>query len=177
MSTRDDQRRLALLRRQARRLLQQLRSSAAAESRRAAERFRRLRSLSLHSVEDLVSDHDTVRLKHALAVIAEEHGYASWTALKTALVEDDAWYARGMDAFLNHWFSNYETARTARQMHGGYLLPYRRQYLVCSAEAVELLGLEPGDPDWAAIGWDCAHPADFAAFRRLLARRRSAARV
>lgn len=77
------------------------------------------------------------------------------------------WYARGMDAFLNRWFARYEDARASLESEGGYLLPFRRQFFVCGADAVRLLGLDPDDPDWARVGWDCVRPADEAACERL----------
>ena len=54
---------------------------------------------------------------------------------------------------------------------GGYLLPYRHQFLVCESEAIRLLGLDPGDPDWERIGRDWVRPADRDAWRRLRDRR------
>jgi hypothetical protein len=113
----------------------------------------------------------TIRLKHALAVVAEERGYPSWTEMKTALEhmawESTAWYARGMDVFLNRWFTSYDQARAARATEGGYLLPYRNQFFICPRDAVRLLGLDPDDQDWARVAWDCARPSDPAAFDRL----------
>lgn len=63
-------------------------------------------------------------------------------------------YVPRMDAFLNLWFASYDEARAALQAQGGYLLPYRDQYFVSPAEAIRELGLDPADPDWAAIDWD-----------------------
>ena len=41
---------------------------------------------------------------------------------------------------------------------------------------MDALGLDPDDPDWAAIGWDWARPRSPAARRRLYARLLSAHR-
>ena len=162
---------LAQCRIQARRVLKQLRSSAPEEAAAAAGRFRRLRSFAGRSIEELVGTPDRVRLKHALALIAEERGYPSWTELKAALEhaewEGAAWYAQGMDVFLNRWFTTHQAARAERDEQGGYLLPYRNQYFICPPDAVRLLGLDPNDPDWERIGWDCARPGDREAFERL----------
>lgn len=84
-------------------------------------------------------------------------------------------YVPGMDAFLNRWFTVYEEARTALEAEGGYLLPYRGQFFVTVAGAIEELGLDPHDPDWRRIGWDWVRPADAEAWQRLRLRREVAA--
>ncbi len=177
MESREGPKRLTAYRAHARRLLKQLRSGNPAESATARERFLRLRSFSGTAGPEFAHDRDRVRLKHALAVIAQESGYASWGALKAALESaaprSESWYARGMDAFLNRWFSSYEEARASLEAEGGYLLPYRSQFFVCGADAIRLLGLDPADPDWERIGCDCVRPADQEACVRLRDRRRA----
>ena len=84
---------------------------------------------------------------------------------------DMLWYQPNLDVFLNRWFANYEEARGSLESEGGYLLPYRRQFFICEAEAVRALGLDPDDPDWKAVGRDCVRPADEQAYRRLKERR------
>jgi hypothetical protein len=81
------------------------------------------------------------------------------------------WYQTSLDVFLNRWFSKYEDARKSLDEHGGFLLPYRHHFYVCKAEVIKALGLDPDDPDWKAIGYDCARPANDEAFARLQAKR------
>jgi hypothetical protein len=90
---------------------------------------------------------------------------------------DTFWYQPTLDVFLNRWFSNYEQARESLETEGGFLLPYCQHFFVCEAEAVRALGLEPDDPDWEEVGWDCAKPADESAYRRLREKRERAARA
>ena len=59
----------------------------------------------------------------------------------------------------------------------GYLLPYRRQFVVVEREYVKILGLDPEDPAWEAVGHDLAQPADLAAYRELVAARLTHARA
>ena len=47
------------------------------------------------------------------------------------------------------------------------LLPFGAQCFVCTGEALAELGLDPDDPDWAAVGYDLVRPADTAAGARL----------
>jgi len=81
------------------------------------------------------------------------------------------WYQTNLDIFLNRWFSNYDDAKRARETEGGFLLPYKHHFFVCKAEVIRALGLEPDDPDWEKIEWDCARPEDMGAFQRLREKR------
>jgi hypothetical protein len=81
------------------------------------------------------------------------------------------WYQPNLDVFLNRWFANYDEARKSLEAEGGYLLPYRHQYMVCEAEAIRVMGLDPEDADWEKTGWDCARPADKDACQRLTDKR------
>src|SRR5215831_2745215 len=81
------------------------------------------------------------------------------------------WYQPNLDVFLNLWFADYEQARAALLDQGGFLLPYRKHFFVCKAALISAIGLDPGDPDWEKIGYDCARPTDAAAFQRLYKKR------
>lgn len=83
----------------------------------------------------------------------------------------ELWYELATDVCLNHWCSTYDEAREVLARHGGYLLPYRRQFVVVEREYVKILGLDPEDPAWEAVGHDLAQPADLAAYRELVAAR------
>ena|SRR5437762_11889156 len=80
---------------------------------------------------------------------------------------DKLWYQTNLDIFLNRWFANYDQAREALDDQGGFLLPYQNHFYVCKAEVIKALGLDPGDPDWEKIAYDCARPQDLEAFARL----------
>lgn len=84
-------------------------------------------------------------------------------------------YVARMDAIVNRWFTTYEAAKASLRSEGGYLFPYRDQYFVTLSEGVRELGLDPGDPDWARIGWDWVQPGDAAAWERLREKRELAA--
>lgn len=84
---------------------------------------------------------------------------------------DTLWYQPNFDVFLNRWFSNYEDARKSLESDRGFLFPYKRHFFVCEADVVSAMGLEPDDPDWEKVVWDCAQPVDMAAFLRLQEKR------
>ncbi|MEM6453804.1 MAG: hypothetical protein AAF772_01790 [Acidobacteriota bacterium] len=144
----------------------------------ALTRMRRLDTLASVASDAALSER--VRLKHALAVVALEHGFDSWSACvhsarqpaaPDADLPRDLMYVRGHDVLLNRWFARYDEAAASRADAGGYLLPYRHQFFVCEAEGIRLLGLDPDDPDWARIGWDWVQPRDPVAWQRLHAAR------
>src|SRR3954471_21270238 len=89
----------------------------------------------------------------------------------TEIDQTTLWYQPNLDIFLNRWFADYHQARAALESEGEFLLPYKKHFFVCKAEVIRALGLEPNDPDWEQIGFDCARPADQAAFERLRAKR------
>ena len=143
--------------RDAARLLKQARSGDAS----ARARFERLDNPP-----------ETPQLKHALAVVAQEAGFAGWAALKqagTGLDFNEFFAAPGFGDTLNVWFSTYEEARAFHLVNGGVLLPYRRHYFVTSMAMLERLGFEAGHADWAAIGHDFARPVSAAAHARIKA--------
>lgn len=85
--------------------------------------------------------------------------------------EEPIMYVPAMDVFLNRWFTNYEEARAAREIDGGYLFPYKHHFFITDAGAIRELGLDPSDPDWERIGWDWVRPRDSDAWERLREKR------
>ena len=137
--------------RDAARLLKQARSGDTA----ACARFERLDNPP-----------EAPQLKHALAVVAREAGFAGWTDLKqahTGLDFSEFFAAPGLGDTLNVWFSTYDEAKAFHAVNGGVLLPYRRHVFVTSLAMLERLGFEAGHTDWAAIGYDFVRPAPTAA--------------
>ena len=91
--------------------------------------------------------------------------------------EDELWYQPNLDVFLNRWFSNYEKARKNLKSDGGYLLPYKHHYFVCEADVIRAVGLDPHDPDWQKVDWDCSSPTDNEAYQRLRSKREAVLRA
>ena len=113
-----------------------------------------------------------LQLKHALAVVARDAGFDSWTALKQAQgVDFSELFGRpGLRDSLNPWFATYEEARAHLDANGGVLLPYRSHCFVSSLEILPRLGYERDDPDWKEIGHDFVRPASTEAHARIKAR-------
>ena len=85
------------------------------------------------------------------------------------------WYPYGLDVYLNQWFPDYREAREALEKEGGFLFPFKQHFFICRPDAVRAMGLDPDDPDWKKIGWDCVKPSDPLAFQRLHEKREIAA--
>ena len=161
----------------ARQLHRQLTHGDDAVQRAAATRLCRLRGFAALSLDALLAQKELVQRKHALAVIATEHGYASWLALLRAHAtapDTTLMYTERLTLYLNRWFADYDEAKESLLRDGGYLLPYRKDFFITEAEGIRELGLDPLDPDCALLGCDFARPRDEAAHARLLARRQQA---
>jgi hypothetical protein len=156
------------------------------------ERLRVLRELKRADAAALAAPAHRLRYKHCLAVVARECGFSSWEHALRVLEADPTTadvgtllYDRGEGAsgVLHHWFAVHDEARafldgSPAGVPRQYLLAYGRDFFVANRDFVEALGLDPDDPDWAAIGWDWARPADPAArgrlyYKRLVALRRT----
>jgi hypothetical protein len=153
-------------------LLKAVRSADSARSLAAAERFRVLPAFAAMTPERIVAWAESLRRKHALSAVAIEMGYVAWNALKDACSSATTspnvdWLFDTGAVYLNHWCTTYEEARRIREQVGGFLFPYRRQFVVCSAERLASRGIDAYDPDWARIGFDWVQPRDATAFTRL----------
>jgi hypothetical protein len=84
---------------------------------------------------------------------------------------DSIWYQPNLDVYLNLWFARYEEGRKSLGRDGGFLLPYKKHFFVCEPGVIRTLGLDPDDPDWEKVGWNCVKPLDGEAFKRLRAKR------
>ncbi|MDY7225698.1 hypothetical protein [Hyalangium rubrum] len=155
-------------------LLKDLLSSDPSRATRAAERLRVLPAFARLSPGELLSRKDSVRRKHALAVIAQEQGHASWAELKQVLGEEErprfdaeAFFVPGTSVFLNRWFSTYAQALASLREEGGYLFPFREQFFIAEPGFLVSLGVDLADPDWARMGFNWVEPSDPAARERL----------
>ncbi len=115
------------------------------------------------------------RRKHCLSVVAAELGFCDYAHL-LRVVEGDPDEAdfgtlpcgRAGGAHLNTWYPRYDEAKAHQRAAAGYLLCYRRQFVIVgSAYIRDVVGIAPEHPDWQAIGYDWRCPAEAAARRRL----------
>jgi hypothetical protein len=139
-------------------LLKNLRSNDRDKASLAAKRFLRLPEFNAYDIEQMLTA--DVKRKQALAVIAFEKGFASWSELKSQLP-----LIRG--GFLNLWFATYEEAKAYQQEKGGYLFAFKKQCFIVDADYISQLGFDPEDPDWQHIQFDWVKPKDKCAWQRL----------
>ncbi|MCC6487553.1 MAG: hypothetical protein IT364_08625 [Candidatus Hydrogenedentes bacterium] len=153
-------------------LLKDLNSEQALDAARAAERFRRIAPFREQSPGEILANRDAIQRKHALAVVAREHGYVAWKNLKDAA--DVLWCPPGSSAFWHNWCKTHEEARAHLEAQGGYLLSAHGKCFIAERGYIESLGLDPEDPRWEAIGYDIVHPRDMEACAGLVADRSAA---
>ena len=123
-----------------------------------------------------------IQRRHCLSALARELGFRGWPhAVKVLAGEAEGDLGELMHrsnggAYTNIWSADYAEASAIRGEHGGYLLPYRRQFFITEAAFVEALGLDASHEDWERIGRDFVQPRDRAAWARIT-RRAIAARL
>lgn len=111
-----------------------------------------------------------------MLVVARECGFRDWqmaiavfeASLNPGEDYGDFWYAVPTDVLLNLWCRNYDEALAAQAENGGFLLPYRRQFVVVQNTYIEILGMDPADPAWEAIHHNLTKPADKPSYDRLV---------
>jgi hypothetical protein len=122
-----------------------------------------------------------MRRRHCLSVVARENGFSGWPHARAVLsgvpgVSDfgTLLYPDRCGAFLNLWYREYQDARTGHEAAGGYLLAYRRDFLVVGRSFIETLGLDPDAGEWRRLAHDWVRPPDVRAraslYGELLAR-------
>jgi len=149
--------RLSELKTQASFLLKELRNSSA-DNRKSAERF-----LALPGFEDKTSqwiaEHlDAIQLKHAYLVLAVENGFTSWTEFRRIVIDKDCLYKSSSVGFIHSWFNHYPQAEAYHLRHGGYLLSFWDDYVVCGEEYINRIGLDIYQEQWRSIGYDWVAP-------------------
>ena len=99
----------------------------------------------------ILSKEKGIKLKQALELLARQNSFASWKDYKNSL--DTFWYEKS-SSFLNHWFTLHQEAFDYQKQYGGYLLTYKGQYFVASAEYIEHLGIDSKAEIWKRIHFD-----------------------
>ncbi|MBM3812795.1 MAG: hypothetical protein FJW20_14305 [Acidimicrobiia bacterium] len=61
-------------------------------------------------------------------------------------------------AHINLWYRTRAHAAEVWRQRGGYLLAFRRQFLIVDRFYIETLGLDPDDAAWRALGFDWTRP-------------------
>ncbi len=127
---------------------------------------------SVHELRSLDAEalSRAVQRKHCLIAIAQKLGAKDWNDLHTQLCAqagDDFGTLLHVNGYWNIWSARYDEAITIRADHGGYLLPYKRQFMIVEDHYLDGLGLDARDADWERIGRDWVSPKDPAARDRL----------
>lgn len=142
-------------------LLKDLNSSEPERFLKAAARFKNVPQFAEKTDEEIGLLKSEIQRKHALAVLAAERGFKTWSELRDDIIAKECLHRpMGGSSFLNHWFAKYEEARDQLEKHGGYLLQYRSSYFVSGDGYIKFLGLDSFKAEWEKIGYDWVKPAD-----------------
>jgi len=155
--------RLSHLKTQATFLLKDL-CSGSPESRKAAEQFLTLPAYSNRNAQWILEHSGAIKLKDAFLVIALKYGFKSWADLKEKVVLEDCLYRSAKVGLIYAWFSDYEKATAYHQQHGGYLIKFWKDFVVCGDEYIASLSLAEYTEYWTKIGYDWVKPGNLQAW-------------
>jgi len=116
---------------------------------------------------------EQLKRRQCLIAVARQLGFGSWEHARDVLSSREEHdfgtllYPKSCAGHYNIWSAHYVEAREIRAAHGGYLLAYKRQFLIVEEGYIDSMGLDPHDPDWTRIGRDWVKPGDHAARARL----------
>jgi hypothetical protein len=155
--------RLSELRKQASFLLKDVKNNSH-NGLQSAQRFLKLDCFADRNPQWIIDHADDIQLKHAYQLIACENGFATWTDLMRTTIENDCLYNSSAVGFIYSWFSDYQKAEAYHQKHGGYLLCFWKDYVVCGKEYIERIGLSDYQKEWQSIGYNWVNPKNKAAW-------------
>jgi len=106
-----------------------------------------------------------IALKEAYEIIARSSGFASWRDMKSTIEKHEVLRPSRASALWNIWYATHSEGQKHIVDHGGFLLPYQKQFFVCDEDYIRSLGLELDDSDLQLVGYDWVTPKDHAAWR------------
>jgi hypothetical protein len=136
----------------------------------ALRRARLLPELKQLSDSELMQQ---LKRRQCLAIVAKQLGFLNWEHTRAVLTSQEQTdfgtllYPSSCGGHYNIWSASYAEGRDIRAAHGGYLLAYKRQFLIVEGSYIDSMGLDPADPDWERIGRDWVQPSDLEARERL----------
>ncbi|SAL41643.1 hypothetical protein AWB73_04318 [Caballeronia turbans] len=122
------------LREHARRLLRHARDGDTSASMPVLRRLLAAKVTRAERLADLHAMRGDLQLKHLLAMLAAELGYASWDVCKPdideragAIIDRYRLDAGAFNDYEKNWFANEADAREWQRAHGGYIVRYGEQ--------------------------------------------------
>lgn len=119
------------------------------------------------SSSEIEEKRTNIRLKDIYHIIASEYGFTCWEDLKRQVVKNDLLYRSNGIGLIHKWFKSYPEASKYQIKHGGYLLQFWADYVICGMEYIQLLELHRYAEEWKAIGYNWIEPSDKHAFQKL----------
>ncbi|MDB5123197.1 MAG: hypothetical protein JWP94_1326 [Mucilaginibacter sp.] len=130
------------------------------KSEEAAARILKLPGYSERTLQWVIDHRDSIKLKDALLTISMESGFPNWAELKKHIIDQDSLYRSPHVGLIYAWFSNYDLAAAYHRQHGGYLLCFWKDFVICGEEYIKCLSLSQYVNQWKSISYDWVKPAD-----------------
>lgn len=139
---------------------------------RALRRLRALLPFRRMTEDQILASIKRIKRRDCLNVIANELGFDTWLQAKAILSGEGKSTNFGTLLYrggghLNRWYVSYEEALQDREKSCGFLLAYKRDYLVVDRYFIASLTLDPDHEDWAAIDFNWVRPKSLPARTRL----------
>lgn len=100
------------------------------------------------------------KLKEFHQLFSEYYGFANWAQLKQFIIDNDYLYRLWAPIFVFKWFKSYKPAYQYHKAHGGYLLRFWGDYVICGQEYINRLELDGFEDSWKAIQYNAIEPND-----------------
>ncbi len=107
------------------------------------------------------------KLKDAYILLARQYGFDRWEDLRQEVINQDCLYRPSAAILVHRWFKSYPEARDFHLTHGGYLLRFWGDYVVCGEEYIRSLHLHIYKKEWKKAAYDWVKPADKSAWQAL----------
>ena len=133
----------------------------------AAKKIQQLPLYADKSLDWITTHGKEIKLKYAYAALAIDYGFKNWDEFKHSVAEKDCLYCPAAVGFIYAWFADYDAAEAYHAKHGGCLLSFWADIIVCGDEYVRETGLQRHEVQWKKIGYNWVRPADPGSFQIL----------
>jgi len=126
------------------------------------------------------------QLHHCLNLAAADCGFQHWEHARhvfggharTGEDVGDFWYGEDVGGFFNHWYAHYAQARAHLEQDAQlFLLPYRRQFIVVTADYMRSRGIDGDAQMWASLPHDLVQAYGSEPWMRLAQQRLQMSRI
>lgn len=135
--------------------------------------FDSMKHAAKHLLKQAKGEGVSMKHREALAQIAKQVGFNGWSHAVHVIDGKETQdygtplYGAAGASYPNIWEADLTRARAIRQEHGGFLLPYKNQFLIVEPSYLTAHDMPEDLPEWQVMGRDWTAPNDLDARTRL----------